>query len=343
MVRMMQAPKRLACGSARSAEQGECSSRTLVFPGDVPGRDPTLRKRLPRRLAPGADAQLLVDVGEVALDRRLGEMEGLSYLATGEGTGRQQQDLRLPAGERALPWIVPLLERPPGHEQDHLLLGAFRISGDDGVHRCDQVLHRRVLGEVGASPEAQELAHVGLVGEDGNDDDLRRGREGEQLSQGDLPPHDRHLHIQYHHVWPRAPGEVHGLPSVRGLRDYLDALVGGEHLGHTLAHQGVVVGKEYPYGTTVYRLFTRIKGRRTSALAPPPGSETSPKEPPSNEMRSFIELKPSPSVVPSSVSRPVPWSRTRAVTYLGVIPTSTSIRSEPECATALRTPSLKTM
>src|SRR5918993_2385626 len=109
MVRMMQV--------LRLWPRGGRSSRTLVFPGDVPGGDPTLGERLSRRLGPGADAQLLVDVGEVALDRGLGEMEAFGYLAVGEGAGRQKQDLRLPVGERALLGGV-LVERRPGHEQD---------------------------------------------------------------------------------------------------------------------------------------------------------------------------------------------------------------------------------
>ena len=40
-------------------------------------------------------------------------------------------------------------------------------------------VHGGVLGEVGARPEREELAHVGFVGEDGDDDNLRRRPEVE--------------------------------------------------------------------------------------------------------------------------------------------------------------------
>ena len=95
------------------------------------------------------------------------------------------------------------------------------------------------------------------------------------------------------------------------------------------------------YGAGVYRIFSRIRGRLTSALAPPLGSGTSPKEPSSNETRLHrAQAQPFGGTVLGVETRPVVADAGRDV--LRVIPTSTSIRSEPEAA-ALRTPSLKTM
>ena len=69
--------------------------------------DPLLHERRPHRLAPGVHAHLLVDVCQVALDGRLGDVQLPSYEAVGERSPRlRPADRRgaLPAVRRAAAW-----------------------------------------------------------------------------------------------------------------------------------------------------------------------------------------------------------------------------------------------
>ena len=70
-------------------------------PGDVPGGDPAFGDGLADGLAPGVNPELLVDVGEVALDRRRREVEVFPDPPVSEAAGGEQEDLPLPAGEPA--------------------------------------------------------------------------------------------------------------------------------------------------------------------------------------------------------------------------------------------------
>src|SRR5215217_1316514 len=116
----------------------------LAVPGAVPvgGGDltyayPLLHKGRPHSLAPGADSYLLVDVGEVALDRGWGEVELFGYSLVGEAAGRQHQDLRLPLRERSFGLLAQPLDEAAGH-RDHHFLPARRslvAQGVDGGHQ----------------------------------------------------------------------------------------------------------------------------------------------------------------------------------------------------------------
>src|SRR5215213_5286361 len=71
---------------------------------------------------------------------------------------------------------------------------------------------------------------------------------GEGAASRRLGAHHGHLHVQYHHVRARLLRQGHRPQAVRGLLDHLDVALEGEHLGHALAHHGVVVGQEHPDG-----------------------------------------------------------------------------------------------
>jgi hypothetical protein len=53
--------------------------------------DPLFLERLPHRLAPGVDAHLDVDVGQMALDGGLRKMKRGGYHIVGEATGDEDQ------------------------------------------------------------------------------------------------------------------------------------------------------------------------------------------------------------------------------------------------------------
>ncbi len=69
--------------------------------GDLVDAYPLLHERRPHRVVPAADPQLFVDVGQVALDRRGGQVQLLGYLVVLEAAGGEHDYLDLPAGEAA--------------------------------------------------------------------------------------------------------------------------------------------------------------------------------------------------------------------------------------------------
>ena len=92
------------------------------------------------------------------------------------------------------------------------------------------------------------------------------------------------------------------------------------------------------------------RGTRTSTAVPRPGFEETSNRPPSSSVRSLMDLRPTPVAgSPSSRSshsrpgsKPTPSSSTRPRSSESSTSRITSIRSHPECATALRTASLIT-
>src|SRR5215217_7111601 len=82
------------CLAASSALWGMPVPRVvLVTSGEFEGGDPAVRQRLLRRLCAGTNPHFAVGVGEVALDRRLGEVQRGGYLLVAHAARRLQQYL----------------------------------------------------------------------------------------------------------------------------------------------------------------------------------------------------------------------------------------------------------
>src|SRR3712207_6655260 len=89
--------------------------------GYVVDADPLLRERHPHRLAPRMNIDLQVDVGQVALDRGLRDVQLRGYPVVGVPTGGEHQYLALPLRERPHGLLPEPLEQAPGHGDHHVL------------------------------------------------------------------------------------------------------------------------------------------------------------------------------------------------------------------------------
>ncbi len=96
--------------------------------GDLPDPYPLLHEGHPHSLAPRAHPYLLVDVCQVALDRRLREVKLGGYLQVGEATGDQNQHLGLPLRESAHRLLPEPLQQAPRHADHHVALARLATS-----------------------------------------------------------------------------------------------------------------------------------------------------------------------------------------------------------------------
>jgi hypothetical protein len=99
------------------------------------------------------DPHLLVDVGQVALDGALGQVQRRRYPRVGKAAGGQKQHLQLPGREHPLVALPGDLQHGGGHP--HHRVGPLGVE-HGGAHRDDELLGRVALEQVGVRLRAHE-------------------------------------------------------------------------------------------------------------------------------------------------------------------------------------------
>src|SRR3990172_1019578 len=190
-----------------------------------------------------------------------------------------------PEGPGGPPPAAPSLAHPSGDGWCQR-----RVASRHGADGVDDVLGRRILEQEAAGAGAQRLESVFVEIEGGQDEDPRRGLDGDD-APGRLEPVDaRHADVQDRHGRPEAPHQADGLGTVGTLAD--DAQVGLAVEDHPQpgAGQRLIVGDDDVDGHD----DPTANGRVASTRNPPPDIGPARNEPSYTWTRSRMPMRPCP-------------------------------------------------
>ena len=183
-------------------------------------------------------------------------------------------------------------DQAPGYRR-----GEQRLAAGHHPDRVHQLGGGGVLEQETAGPGPQRFVHVVVEVERGQHQHPRPllPRRAAQDLPGCLEPvHDRHPHVHEHDVGRQVPGLGHRVGAVGGLAHDLQARLGGEHRGETLAHHRLVVRDQaarVPRPRAVLHVVSP-SGSTADTTKPPAGVGPADSDPPSKATRSRIPVRP---------------------------------------------------
>src|SRR5689334_10564284 len=200
-------------------------------------------------LGPVRQAELGQDMGDVGLDRGLGDEQGGGDGAVGLAAADKSQHLELPRGQAGQlggrlaggRLAAEPLDEPAGNYR-----GEQGVPGDCGTDGVRQLAAAHVLEQESAGPGLHRPIDEFVAVEDGQHEDPgRRGlsHDGPGSRQA---VHARHADVHQDHIGFQGPGQLNGLAAGGRVGDDLDIALKFGDRPQAVAYQGLVVSDQDP-------------------------------------------------------------------------------------------------